>query len=404
MIRRNIGQLILAAGLFTAQAALAAEPIKIGVTVALSPPGSVSQGTQVRDGTEVAAKMINDAGGVLGRPIELIFEDTQGIPEKARAAAEKLITVDHVVALTGEHQSSNVLAEIEVAHRYHIPYMNVNGWADSIRAKGYIEVFNPNNYNSRVATAAADSLKALKAKRVVAFCENTDYGVGLAKALGDQLKVISPDIEYNSVTLDRSGKDFIPALLPLKANPPDVVVEILLPPAAYIVLNQIYEQGIAPSPKTWLYDASGLVDYPDFWQNVSDAAKDIIVFGLYHPKMAIPDLGKKVAAAYTAKTKSNAGRLIFQAADSLFLIAEAIKVAGSTEPDAMIKALEGIKWTGTRGPISFSTDHSGYKYHQWIDIPSVTFQVTAVKQAMADTKLVQEVGQPLDMSRLEHLK
>jgi len=404
MIRRNIGQLILAAGLFTAQAALAAEPIKIGVTVALSPPGSVSQGTQVRDGTEVAAKMINDAGGVLGRPIELIFEDTQGIPEKARAAAEKLITVDHVVALTGEHQSSNVLAEIEVAHRYHIPYMNVNGWADSIRAKGYIEVFNPNNYNSRVATAAADSLKALKAKRVVAFCENTDYGVGLAKALGDQLKVIAPDIEYNSVTLDRAGKDFIPALLPLKANPPDVVVEILLPPAAYIVLNQIYEQGIAPSPKTWLYDASGLVDYPDFWQNVSDAAKNIIVFGLYHPKMAIPDLGKKVAAAYTAKTKSNAGRLIFQAADSLFLIAEAIKAAGSTEPDAMIKALEGIKWTGTRGPISFSTDHSGYKYHQWIDIPSVTFQVTAVKQAMADTKLVQEVGQPLDMSRLEHLK
>jgi branched-chain amino acid transport system substrate-binding protein len=404
MIRRNIGQLILVAGLFTAQAALAADPIKIGVTVALSPPGSVSQGTQVRDGTEVAAKMINDAGGVLGRPIELIYEDTQGIPEKARAAAEKLITNDHVVALTGEHQSSNVLAEIEVAHRYHIPYMNVNGWADSIRAKGYIEVFNPNNYNSRVATAAADSLKALKAKRVVAFCENTDYGVGLAKALGDQLKVVSPDIDYNYVTLDRTGKDFIPALLPLKANPPDAVVEILLPPAAYIVLNQIYEQGIAPSPKTWLYDASGLVDYPDFWQNVSDAAKDIIVFGLYHPKMAIPDLGKKVAAAYTANTKSDPGRLIFQAADSLFLLAEAIKAAGSTEPDAMIKALEGIKWAGTRGTITFSTDHSRYKYHQWIDIPSVTFQVTAVKQAMADTKFVQEVGQPLDMSRLEHPK
>src|SRR5262249_29475928 len=162
-------------------------------------------------------------------------------------AVEKLSANDHVVALAGEHQSSNVLAEIEVAHRYHVPYINTNGWADAIRAKGYIEVFNPNNYNSRVAMAAAEALKDLKAKRVVAFCENTDYGIGLAKGLGEQLKAAAPDVEYRYETLDRAGKDFIPALLPLKANPPDAIVEILLPPAAYIALNQLYEQGIAPS-------------------------------------------------------------------------------------------------------------------------------------------------------------
>jgi len=194
----------------------------------------------------------------------------------------------------------------------------------------------------------------------------------------------------------------LPALLPLKADPPDAVVEIMLPAAAYIALNQLYEQGIAPTPKTWLYDASGLADYPDFWQNVGDAAKDMVVFGLYHPKMAIPDLGKQIAAGYTAKTKSDPGRLIFQAADSVLLLVEAIRQAGSTDADAMIKTLEGIKWTGTRGTVTFSTEKSGYKYHQWLDIPYVTFQVTAVKQKMADTRLVQDPGQPLDVSRLEH--
>ena len=282
-----------------------------------------------------------------------------------------------------------------------MPYINTNGWADAIRAKGYVEVFNPNNYNSRVAMAAAETLRDLKTKRVVAFCENTDYGIGLAKGLGEQLKAAAPDIEYRYETLDRAGKDFIPALLPLKANPPDAIVEIMLPPAAYIALNQLYEQGIAPSAKTWLYDASGLADYPDFWQNVSDAAKDMVVFGLYHPKMPMPDLGKKVAEAYTAKTKGDPGRLIFQSADSLFVIAEAIKAAGSTEPDAVIKALENLKWTGTRGTITFSTEKSGYKYHQWLDIPYVTFEVTAVKQPMADTRLVQDPGKPLDVSKLE---
>ena len=397
------GLLALVAGLF-ATGAFAADPIKIGVTIAQSPPGSVSQGVQVRDGVEIAAKMINDAGGVLGRPIELVFEDTQGVPEKARAAVEKLVTRDKVVAVTGEHQSSAALAGIEPAHRYKIPYINTNAWSDVIREKGYPEVFNPGNFNSRVAIATAETIKALGAKRVLAFPENTDYGVGLAKLIGDQLKEKAPGVEYKYETLDRAAKDFLPALLPLKANPPDVIVEIMLPPAAYILLNQLNEQGIAPTSKTLIYDASGIADYPDFWQNVGDAAKNMLVFGLYHPKMQLPELGKKVAAAYTAKTKNEPNRLLFQAADSVFLIAEAIKAAKSTEPDAMIKALEGIKWTGARGEITFSTEKSGYKYHQWLDVPYVTFQFTAVKQPVADAKLVQEAGQPLDVSKIERPK
>jgi branched-chain amino acid transport system substrate-binding protein len=178
----------------------------------------------------------------------------------------------------------------------------------------------------------------------------------------------------------------------------------MLPPAAYILFNQLNEQGIAPTAKTLIYDASGIADYPDFWQNVSDAAKGMLVFGLFHPKMQLPELGKKVAAAYTAKTKNEPNRLLFQAADSVFLIAEAIKAANSTEPAAMIKALEGLKWTGTRGEIAFSTEKSGYKYHQWLDVPYVTYQITAVKQPVADAKLVQEAGQAIDVSKIERPK
>jgi branched-chain amino acid transport system substrate-binding protein len=405
MPSRRLGLLTFVAGLFAfVNVAFAADPIKVGVTIAQSPPGSVSQGTQVKDGLEVAAKIINDAGGVNGSKIELIYEDTQGIPEKARAAVEKLITRDQVVAVTGEHQSSAALAGIEVAHRYHIPYINTNGWSDVIREKGYPEVFNPGNYNSRVAIAVADTMKSLGAKNVVAFCENTDYGVGLAKLIGAQIGERAQGISYKYETLDRASKDYLPAILPLKANPPDVIVEIMLPPGAYILLNQLNEQGVAPTAKTMIYDASGIADYPDFWQNVGDAAKNMLVFGLYHPKMPLPDLGKKVAADYTAKTKGDPNRLLFQAADSLFLIAEAIKTAKSTKADDMIKALEGIKWTGTRGEVSFSSEKSGFKYHQWLDVPYVTFQVTAVKQPVADMKLVQDPGKPLDMSRVEKTK
>src|SRR5215211_2353900 len=179
--RHVLAGLAAAAAFGLVGGANAADPIKVGVTITQSPPGSVVQGTQVKDGLEFAQKIINDGGGVNGRRLELVIEDTQGIPEKARAAVEKLITRDKVVVVTGEHQSSAALAGIEVAHRYRVPYINTNGWSDEIRKKGYLEVFNPGNYNTRVAIAVADTLKQLRAKRVVTFAENTDYGIGLAK-------------------------------------------------------------------------------------------------------------------------------------------------------------------------------------------------------------------------------
>ncbi len=150
-----------------ASSAQAADPIVIGVSIAQSPPGSVVQGTQVKDGVEIITKMINDKGGVLGRPLKIVYEDDQGIPEKGRAAAEKLISRDKVVAVTGGHQSSVCLAEIEVAHRYKVPYVNTNCWSDDVRIKGYPEVFNPANYNTRVSSAMADTIAALKVKSVV---------------------------------------------------------------------------------------------------------------------------------------------------------------------------------------------------------------------------------------------
>ena len=394
--------LALAAALIAA-AAVAQEPIKIGVSIAQSPPGSVVQGVQVKDGVEIMKDMINAKGGVLGRKIQLVYEDNQGVPEKGRAAAEKLIASEKVVAITGGHQSSVCLAEIEVAHRYNVPYVNTNCWSDDIRKKGYEEVFNPANYNSRVAQAMAETIAAMGVKSVVAFCENTDYGIGQAKALGDQLKAKAPNVQYKYETLDRAAKDFTPAVLALRANPPEMIATMMLPPAAYILMNQLYEQGVAPSAKTWFYDGAGIADYPDFWQNVKDAGKYMLNFGLYHPQMNIPPIGREMAAEYTKRTKNEPNRLVFQAADSLLLIAEAIKQANGTDPKAITRALQTIKFSGVRGPFEFGKEQ-GVGFHQWVDIPYVAFQLTEVNQPVSKSNLIQGPGQKLDVSKLQKPK
>lgn len=374
-------------------------PIRIGVSIAQSPPGSVVQGTQVRDGAEIMKNMLNEQGGVLGRQIELIYEDDQGIPERGRAGVEKLITRDKVVAITGAHQSSVCLAEIEVAHSYKMPFVNTNCWSDDIREKGYAEVFNPGNYNTRVSAAMAETIAALKVKDVIAFAENTDYGIGQAETLGEFMKKKAPDTNYKYVALDRAGKDFTPAVLPLRANPPEMVVNIMLPPAAYILMNQLYEQGVAPSAKTWFYDGAGIADYPDFWDNVKEAGQYMLAFGLYHPDMPMPEMGQEVGKIYQKQAGHEPNRLIFQAADSILLIARAIEQAKSTDSAALIEAMKTMNFEGIRGTFRFSQE-PGYTFQQWVDIPYVTYQLTEINQPLSETVLIQASGQELETDKL----
>jgi branched-chain amino acid transport system substrate-binding protein len=390
MTRRSLLALALLTG-WLAGAASAQEAIKIGAPIAMSAPGSVAQGKEVRDGLTIAQEILTKKGGVLGRKIEILYEDHQGIPEKGRAAVEKLITKDKVVAITGEHASSVTLADIEVVHRYNIPLVNTNAWSDAVRLKGYPQVFSRSNYNSRVAEAMGEVIAKMKVKSVVAFAENTDYGTGQAEAMKRTLAKVAPDVKFTSRVLDRAAKDFTPAVLPLKGERPDMVVTIMIPPASYILMNQLYENGVAPSRQTWLYDGAGVADYPEFWDNVKEAGVGLLSFGLYHPKMNLTAVGKEIREIYLAKEKREPNRLIFQAADSLLILADAITRAKSTDAEPVIKALRETKFEGAQGTVTFSQE-KGIYYQTWKDIPFVTYQLTARGQQLPETVLVQGPG------------
>lgn len=372
-------------------------PIKIGVTIPLSPPGAVEMGVEARTGLEIMRDYVNENGGVDGRMIELVFEDDQGIPERGRAATEKLITQDNVVAVTGPLQSSVCLASIEVAHRYGTPYVNTNCWSDAVREQGYPEVFSVGNYNSRVSSAVAQTIQAMGVKRVVAFAENTDYGIGLANLIADILKD-DDSVDFKFEILDRAGKDFMPAVLPLRSNPPDMTVNLMLPPASYVIGNQLYEQGIAPSSTTWMYD-TGNADFPDFWQNAGDSGTFLMSFGLYHPQMQMPELGQHVSEEYVKRMNKEPNRLTFQAADSVWLIAEAIRIGGSDDPETMISTMQTMTFDSVRGSFQFSQEPGPY-FQSWKDIPYVNIQFTEKNQPMSQSTLLEGPGLPFSMDRL----
>jgi branched-chain amino acid transport system substrate-binding protein len=131
-MNRNLKPAALAVALALAGTASAQNtPIRIGVVTPLS--GTYAGiGQQVKWGLDLAAKEINDAGGVMGRKLELIYEDEEANPAVATQKAEKLFQVSKVDFLTGTVNSGSTLAVGQVAERNQRLIATTVSFADSI--------------------------------------------------------------------------------------------------------------------------------------------------------------------------------------------------------------------------------------------------------------------------------
>ena len=143
-------------GLLVASPVWAADPVKIGVVTPLT--GTYAGiGQQVRWGLELATKEVNAAGGIMGRQVELSFEDEEANPSVAVQKAEKLFQVGKVDFLTGTVNSGSTLAVGQLAERSGKLIATTVSFADSITG----EKCSPNVF--RVNARAGQQSAALAA-------------------------------------------------------------------------------------------------------------------------------------------------------------------------------------------------------------------------------------------------
>lgn len=112
---------------------LAGEPIRIGAIYSLS-GNNAAIGTNILRGIDFAAEEINQAGGIHGRPVEIIHGDTQGNIEVAATVAKQLITEENIHAIVGCHQSTLTEAVAGVCEEYKIPMITAISTVDHISA------------------------------------------------------------------------------------------------------------------------------------------------------------------------------------------------------------------------------------------------------------------------------
>jgi len=379
----------LAAALIPVAGVAAAQTIKIGGIAPLSPPGGVQTGESLRDGMKVAAAELNASGGLLGRKVELIVEDTSGVPEKGVAVFERLAAKEGVVAVTGSAHSAVCAAVGPVAHKYGIAFVAGECWSDNVTGAQIPEVFRITVANSLVYSVAADWVKAVGFKHVAIIGENSDWGLGVIDVFRSNLE--GTGAKVTSFTAERTVSDFTPQLLQLKrAKPrPDLLIAGFTGTGLLQMLRQAYDLGLAPSAQTAVFAAGADVLEPEFWKTMGEDGVYVIGNPAGLPGKPDTPLSRKFAAAYQKATGRPANSVAMEGYDGVMVIAEAIKRAGSTEPKRIVAALREVRWEGTRGTIYFPQKREpAWAFQQWPEVPIFVIQYDRPNQLPEDAKVL----------------
>jgi branched-chain amino acid transport system substrate-binding protein len=331
------------------------DTIKVGVYGDTTGATS-SFGQSTKNGIQLAFDEINAAGGVNGKKLEMIFEDDQGTPEKAKTVISKLINQDKVVAVLGEVASSNSLAAAPVAQEAKIPMITpsstnpkVTEIGDYISRVCFIDPFQ----GSVMAKFAANTLKAKTA--AILGDNSSDYSKGLTQFFKEEFTKLGGTV-INEKTYAQKDQDFKAQLTQMRDQKPDVIYI----PGYYgevgIIAKQARELGMTQP----LLGGDGW-DSPKLWELGGASLKPAYISNHYSADNPAPEI-QNFVKAYQEKFKTAPDSLAALAYDSAKVLADAIKRAGSTESTALKNAINSTKdFPGVTGKITLDSTRNAVK-------------------------------------------
>ena len=229
--RRFAGALLLAFGLLPAfAAAQSREPIKIGAVLALTGPGA-GLGQAERNGILLAEKLINEKGGVRGRPLRILIEDDGSKPDIAKGKAENLIFSEKVVAIIGPSLTASTGAVAAVTNAENMAQLALTGLGPQIELsyKSLYHLLPPQTLNAKAMLEY--TTKALKARKV-GVLHDSGYGQLVMNALQSQAG--SYGIEFvASEKFEVGATDVSTQAAKVRAADPEVVFVIATNPVPF---------------------------------------------------------------------------------------------------------------------------------------------------------------------------
>lgn len=314
------------------------ETIKIGANLELS-GGVASYGQSIEEGLKLAIEEINKEG-IDGKKIELVTFDNKSDAAEATNGAIKLISQDKVSAIVGAATSTNTLAQVEIAQKNKTPLITPTGTNSTITFKAGVlndYVFRTCFIDPFQGTVAANfASKDLKVKNAAIIIDSSsDYSKGLAASFqksfeGSGGKVVAEEAYVAKDT------DFNAILTNIKAKNPDFIFLPGFYEEVGLIIKQARALGIdVPVMGGDGWDSPTLVDIAG-----AEALNNTFITNHYSSgdsDAKVQDFVKAFQGKYDGKSPDAFGALGY---DTAYFIADAIKRAGSSDPEKIRKALE----------------------------------------------------------------
>lgn len=340
--------------LATIPAVFAQDEIAVGEFASLT-GGSASFGQSSHKGTELAIEEINNSGGVLGKKIKLITEDDQSMAGQPATIVRKLIAQDKVVAVLGEVASSKSLEAAPICQQSKIPMITpastnpkVTETGDYIFRVCFIDPFQ--------GTVMSKFARSKGWKKVAVLTDvKQDYSVGLAEWFIKDFTANGGQI-VKEQKFSSGDKDFKPQLTSIKASKPDAIFV----PGYYGEVSLIAKQARLLGIKAPLLGGDGWVG--DSLLKVAGNSLDGSFFSCH---FSSGDKSPKVQD-FVTKFKAKYGEVPDDMAalgyDSAMILAEAMKKAGTTDPEKLRDAIAATKdHEGITGKITLDAERNASK-------------------------------------------
>lgn len=291
-------------------------------------------GAAMDNGAKLAIKEINDAGGVLGKKLELTVEDDQNQASTAPNAITKLIEQDKVKAVIGTYASKCSIPMAAVAKQAKVVMITPGSTNEKVTTEGGEYVFRAcfiDPLQGKIgAKFAAENLKAKKVAML--YDIGNDYCVGISKEFKTNFESSGGTIAYEK-TYNAGESDFKAFLTEIK----QLNVDVLYLPDNYSTVGLIAKQAKEVGITAALLGSDSWSD-PGLVQVGGDAIEGAY-FTDHVSLKSDNEVIKKFVSSYKAEYKADPSAFSVLSYDSVYIVAEAIKAAGSTEETAIKDAM-----------------------------------------------------------------
>jgi branched-chain amino acid transport system substrate-binding protein len=330
----------------------AANVVRIGVITSLTGPAAAF-GQAHKNGYTIALEELNARGGVLGRPIELVYYDDQSRPDQAVQGVSKLVDQDGVPLILGAYSSENTRAIVPAVTQKQVPLIMPTATADNVMETGSPWVFRICAGSSAYADTTLAFLQATGAPKQIAIVfENTNFGQSSADAM--ELAATKAGFEIVArETYQAASPDYKALLQRVKARNPPVIYFASYLLDASTIMRQAAQLGLNPQYYTSAGTGFAAAEFPTADKGAGAYAEYTFTVSQWLPSAQWKG-SKEFDEAFFKMTGTHPAYHAMQAYVSLVTAAAALGQAATSEPAAIRDAIRAIDLPDTPfGPITF---------------------------------------------------